>query len=173
MNSGGTGNTDSAPCEGFWSCLPKRGLPPIEFFKISGEFEGNTEERTFVAFGWTFFYWEFHVAKRRYEKRRHCRAKVKWPVVIRTPKGLVDGKTENLSLGGAQIRLSEELHFGNNLLMVVTAEDRFIALSAQIVWSTESDSGSNRGKPGGIGVRFTRMNLNDRQFLHSQIAKSL
>jgi hypothetical protein len=37
------------------------------------------------------------------ENRRHRRARIKWPVVMTTPDGLIDGQTQNLSLGGGCI----------------------------------------------------------------------
>jgi len=84
--------------------------------------------------------------------------------VIQTPTGLVDGKTENLSLGGALIRLSGHLNSNHNLPLVLDAKGRLIPCTAQIVWSEERNlSGQKRFLA--IGVRFTRMMLHDREFL--------
>ncbi len=106
------------------------------------------------------------------ENRRHPRAEVKWPVVILTPSGLVDGKTENLGLGGTFIRLSGQLESNHNLSVVITVKGRFISCTAQVVWAdTPSSAGQN--KASGIGVRFTRMMLNDRSFLHYEISNRL
>jgi hypothetical protein len=49
------------------------------------------------------------------DNRRHARVRVRWPVVIQTPTGLVDGTTEDLSLSGAFIRLSKDLNSNHNL----------------------------------------------------------
>ncbi|MGD8915969.1 MAG: PilZ domain-containing protein [Syntrophobacterales bacterium] len=103
------------------------------------------------------------------DNRRHSRARVKWPVVIQTPTGLVDGKTEDLSLGGAFIRLSRELNSNHNLPLVLDVKGRFIPCNAQIVWSDERNLSDQR-KFLGIGVRFTRMMLHDREFLYSEIS---
>jgi hypothetical protein len=103
------------------------------------------------------------------DNRRHSRARVKWLVVIQTPTGLVDGKTENLSLGGAFIRLSNELNSSHNLPVVLNAKGRFIPCTAQIVWSNERNLSDQR-KFLGIGVRFTRMMLHDREFLYREIS---
>ncbi len=106
------------------------------------------------------------------EKRRHPRAEVKWPVVIVTPERLVDGKTENLSLNGTFIRLSGQFKSNHNLPMVITVNGRFISCTAQVVWSdTPGPADHNRGI--GMGVRFTRMMLNDRSFLHGEISDHL
>ena len=106
------------------------------------------------------------------ENRRHPRAEVKWPVVILTPNGLVDGKTENLGLGGTFIRLSGQLKSDHNLPVVITVKGRFISCTAQVVWSDiPGSAGQNRAS--GIGVRFTKMMLNDRSFLHYEISNHL
>jgi hypothetical protein len=103
------------------------------------------------------------------ERRRHPRVKVKWPVSINAPTGLVDGTTENLSLGGAFIRLSNELNSNHNLSLVLDVKGRFIPCTAQVVWSDERNFSDQR-KFLGIGVRFTRMMLHDRAFLHGEIS---
>ena len=104
------------------------------------------------------------------DNRRHSRARVKWPVVIQTPTGLVDGKTENLSLGGAFIRLSSQLNSNQNLPLVLDAKGRLIPCTAQIVWSEERNLSDQR-RLLAIGVRFTRMMLHDREFLYGQISE--
>jgi len=103
------------------------------------------------------------------DNRRHQRARVKWPVVIQTPTGLVDGKAENLSLSGAFIRLPSQLECNHNLPMVIDVKGRFIPCTTQVVWSDES-SPSHQSKSLGIGVRFTRMMLHDREFLYGEIS---
>jgi hypothetical protein len=108
----------------------------------------------------------------RVDKRRHSRARVKWPVVIQTPTGLFDGKTEDISLGGAFIRLSRELNSNYNLPMVFDAKGRLIPCNAQIVWSDKRNLSDQR-RFLGIGVRFTRMMLNDREFLYREISNHI
>jgi len=103
------------------------------------------------------------------DNRRHSRARVRWPVVIQTSSGLVNGKTENLSLGGAFIRLSNQLNTDNNLPLVLDAKGRLIPCNAQIVWSEERNL-SDHTRRLGIGVRFTRMMLHDREFLYRAIS---
>ena len=106
------------------------------------------------------------------EKRRHPRAEIKWPVVMMTHGGLADGKTENLSLGGASIRFLEQPNSSHSLAMVITANGRLISLTAEVVWSdTQSrDAKSNFCK---IGVRFTKIMISDRQFLSKVISNHL
>ena len=102
------------------------------------------------------------------DNRRHTRAKVKWPVSINAPTGIVDGITENLSLSGAFIRLSKQLSYSDEMPLVLKAKGRLIPCTAQVVWSDERNLSDQR-KFLGIGVRFTRMMLHDREFLHREI----
>jgi hypothetical protein len=53
------------------------------------------------------------------ENRLHTRAKVKWPVSIQAPTGIIDGTTENLSLSGAFIRLSKQLNSSAEIPLVL------------------------------------------------------
>ena len=103
------------------------------------------------------------------DNRHHTRAKVNWPVSINAPTGIVDGTTENLSLNGAFIRLSKQLSYSDELPLVLKAKGRLIPCSAEVVWSDESEVSDQR-KSLGIGVRFTRMMLHDRAFLHGEIS---
>ena len=106
------------------------------------------------------------------ENRRHPRAEVKWPVVILSPNGLVDGKTQNISLGGIFIRLAGRLKSNHNVPVVITVKGRFISCTARAVWS-DNPSPADQNKVIGIGFRFTKMMLNDRSFLHSEISNRL
>ena len=106
------------------------------------------------------------------DSRRHPRAEVKWPVVILSPNGLVDGKTENISLSGTFIRLAGQLKSNHNLPVVITVKGRFILCTAQVVWS-DTPGPAGRNTASGMGVRFTKMMLNDRSFLHGEISDYL
>jgi hypothetical protein len=103
------------------------------------------------------------------ESRRHPRAKIKWPVVITTPNGLVDGQTQNLSLGGAFIRCPAIPNLEDDFRLVMTAKERLILVTAKVVWSNGS---SADGKPTShvMGIRFTNLSSNDRSFLSGVIS---
>ena len=103
------------------------------------------------------------------DNRHHTRAKVNWPVSINAPTGIVDGTTENLSVSGAFIRLSRQLNSSTEIPLVLNAKGRFIPCTAEVVWSDERNLSDQR-KFLGIGVRFTRMTLHDRAFLHREIS---
>ena len=106
------------------------------------------------------------------ENRPHTRAKVKWPGSIYAPTGTIDGTTENLSLNGAFIRQSKQLNSSAEIPLVLNAKRSFIPCSAQVVWSEERNLPDQR-RFLGIGVRFTRMMLHDREFLYGEILKHI
>jgi hypothetical protein len=106
------------------------------------------------------------------EKRRHPRAEIKWPVVMMTHGGLIDGRTANLSLGGASIRFPEHPNSYRSLAMVITAKGRLISLTAEVVWS-ETQGRDDKSKFCKMGVRFTKIMISDRQFLSKVISNHL
>ncbi|MDH3952514.1 MAG: PilZ domain-containing protein, partial [Deltaproteobacteria bacterium] len=69
------------------------------------------------------------------ENRRHARARIKWPVVMTTSNGLIDGQTHNVSLGGAFIRCPEKPDLEDNFRLVMSTKDRLVLVNAEIVWS--------------------------------------
>ena len=105
------------------------------------------------------------------DNRRHRRVKVKWPVVMTTNSGLADGRTHNVSLGGAFIRCSEKPKLEENFRLVMTTKDRLILVNAEVVWSNghKSDGKSTHHE---MGVRFTKLSSNDRTFLNGVISKN-
>jgi hypothetical protein len=83
--------------------------------------------------------------------------------------GLVDGQTQNISLGGAFVRCRETPDLQENFRMVMTAKERLILVNAEVIWSNESES-NDKSTFLGIGVRFTHISSNDRTFLRSVIS---
>ena len=103
------------------------------------------------------------------EKRRHQRARIKWPVVVNSPNGLLDGKTRDLSVGGTYIRCPDMPILDTNFLLVITAEERLILVTAEMVWSdTRNSDGKNISR--GMGIRFRSIKSEGRVFLHSAIS---
>lgn len=97
------------------------------------------------------------------QRRLSFRIKIEWPVRLKTRKGLVEGKTRDLSAGGAHIRCKEYLELNEPVQMTIEAPERKpIELAAVVVWSDSKDE-SNR--PRIIGVKFTEISEADRQYL--------
>ncbi|MCG6917038.1 MAG: PilZ domain-containing protein [Deltaproteobacteria bacterium] len=105
-----------------------------------------------------------------HENRRHRRIKIKWPVVMTTTSGLADGRTHNISLGGAFIRCTEKPVLEDNFRLVMTTKDRLILVNAEVVWSNGHKS-EGKSTHHEMGVRFTKLSSNDRTFLSSVISK--
>ena len=104
------------------------------------------------------------------DNRHNSRAKGKWPVVIQIATGpIIGGKTENLSLSGAFIRLPRQSDSDHNLAAVLDVKERFIPCTARLVWSDERSS-SDQSKPPGLGVHFTRMMLHNLEFVYGEIS---
>jgi c-di-GMP-binding flagellar brake protein YcgR len=72
------------------------------------------------------------------QRRLSFRIKVDWPVTLETKKGLVEGKTKDISAGGA------------------------LKMAAIVIWSNNKNE-SNR--PRVIGVKFTEISLADLKYL--------
>ncbi len=104
------------------------------------------------------------------ENRRHRRVKIKWPVVMTTSNGLVDGRTHNISLGGAFIRCTERPSLEDNFRLVMTTKDRLILVNAEVVWSNGQKS-EGKSTHHEMGVRFTKLSSNDRTFLSGVISR--
>ena len=67
---------------------------------------------------------------------------------------------------------AESVQKSADLTVVINAKGRFISCTAKVVWSDTSIKASPN-KPVGVGVRFTKMMLNDRSFLHGEISRRL
>lgn len=103
------------------------------------------------------------------ENRRHPRAKVKWPVVMTTPNGLVDGQARNISLGGVCIRCPGKPDLEDNFRLVITTKDRLILVNAEVIWSNGHRS-HGKTNSHGMGIRFTKISSDDRSFIRGVIS---
>ncbi len=97
------------------------------------------------------------------QRRLSFRIKVDWPVTLETKKGLVEGKTRDISAGGAHIRCPEHLELNEPVFMTIKAPDiEPMKVIAIVIWSDSKDE-SNR--PRVIGVKFTEISLADLKYL--------
>ena len=97
------------------------------------------------------------------QRRLSFRIKVDWPVTLETKKGLVEGKTEDISAGGAHIRCTEHLELNEPVFMTIKAPDiEPMKVAAIVIWSNNKND-SNR--PRVIGVKFTEISLADLKSL--------
>ena len=97
------------------------------------------------------------------QRRLSFRIKVDWPVTLETARGLVEGKTRDISAGGAHIICTEYLHLNEPVFMTIKAPNiEPMKVTAVVVWSDSKDE-SNR--PRVIGVKFTEISLADLKYL--------
>ena len=97
------------------------------------------------------------------QKRLSFRIRVEWPVILETARGSVEGKTRDLSAGGAHIRSREHLHLNETVYMTMKAPDREpLKVAATVIWSESKDESE---RPRIIGVKFTKISAEDRQYI--------
>ena len=97
------------------------------------------------------------------QRRLSFRIKVDWPVKLETKSGMVEGRTRDISTGGAHIRCTEYLQLNEPVFMTIEAPDiEPMKVTAVVIWSDSKDE-SNR--PRIIGVKFTEVSLADRKYL--------
>ena len=97
------------------------------------------------------------------QRRLSFRIKVDWPVTLETKRGLVEGKTRDISAGGAHIRCTEYLQLNEPVYLTIKAPDiEPMKVIAIVIWSDSKDE-SNR--PRVIGVKFTEISLADLKYL--------
>jgi len=105
------------------------------------------------------------------EERQYRRVKIKWPVVMMTPNGLIDGKAKNISLGGAFIRSDKPLNPKERFkLYIIVPNRKTFKVYFEVVWLRVDCSGGDI-LPCGMGIRFTRVPRTDRQYLTEVISK--
>ena len=97
------------------------------------------------------------------QKRLSFRINVEWPVTIETARGSVEGKTKDISAGGAHIRCTEYLQLNEPVSITIeTPNNESLRVAATVIWSDNKDM-SNR--PRVIGVKFTDISPVDRVYL--------
>lgn len=108
------------------------------------------------------------------EKRSYPRAKIEWPITIKTEQGNVRGLTLNVSAGGAQIRCQNPpLLYEVFEMTIKTPElERSLVVDAQVVWST-ADLLDNELTLPIIGVSFTHISDRDRWLISTAVSMFL
>ena len=86
-----------------------------------------------------------------------------------TSSGLVDGKTRNISLGGAFVRCPAKPDLEDKFRLVMTSKDRLILVNAEVIWSN-GHKAEGKSSHHDMGVRFTNISGNDRTFLSGVIS---
>lgn len=108
------------------------------------------------------------------ERRRYPRAKIEWPVTVKTDQGVISGYTLNVSAGGATVRLQNPplVHEIIELTVKIPELDRNFEVEAQVVWST-ADIVDNELTLPIIGVNFTTISDHDRWLISTAVTQVL
>ena len=104
------------------------------------------------------------------ERRKHPRAKAKWPVTLQTAQGVINTEIHDISTEGAFIRCLDPLGPAQTFKMVINIpqSDRRLIVDSEVVWI--NDLGPDHSvRPRGMGVQFTQISGSDRQFLSRMI----
>jgi hypothetical protein len=105
------------------------------------------------------------------KSRGQPRAKVRWPVLIQTTRGSIKGETQNISASGAFIFCQDPSRLEDNFQMTINVPHRqALSLMAKVVWKTVA-SLNDEASGSGIGVQFSQISTDDRQFLQTLIKK--
>jgi hypothetical protein len=105
------------------------------------------------------------------ERRLHPRILVKWPAVVETPQGSLEGGTKDISVDGVFIFFSKEPEIGENFPIVLKpSEQRTISVVGEKIWSG-SFTIDNR-TVFGMGVQFIHISPEDRNYIAVLIEKS-
>jgi len=105
------------------------------------------------------------------ERRLHPRILVKWPAVVETPQGSLEGETKDISVDGVFIFCSKEPETGENVpILLKPSEQRTISVVGEKIWSG-SFTIDNR-TVFGMGVQFIHISPEDRNYIAVLIEKS-
>jgi uncharacterized protein (TIGR02266 family) len=100
------------------------------------------------------------------DKRAYPRAKLKWPVKIKTDEGVMEGVTLNITPDGCFIgcRKPLKLNVVFELAIQVPNSKALLKASAEVVWSNIYGP-DDEISPRGMGVRFIRIASEARKFI--------
>ncbi len=92
------------------------------------------------------------------EKRNRPRARVKWPVILQTDQGDIQGETLNITVDGALIRCQETLEPDETIEIVIDVPTlvRPLKIPAQVIHSSVSGTADEISYYE-IGVRFAEL----------------
>ena len=100
------------------------------------------------------------------ENRDYPRAKIKWPAVIKTDQGTMDGVTSDVTLNGVFIHCQKPLKLNKvfDLTINVPNSDQTLTARAEVTWSNRWGP-DDEISPRGMGVRFVEISGESRKFI--------
>jgi uncharacterized protein (TIGR02266 family) len=100
------------------------------------------------------------------ERRLYPRAKIKWPVKLKTDKGTMDGVTSDVTPNGVFIHCQKPLRLNVIFEMAIDIpnSEHSITAKAEVVWSNRWGP-DDEITPRGMGVRFVKISSEARKFI--------
>ena len=100
------------------------------------------------------------------ERRTYPRAKLKWPVVVKTGAGSLKGVTLNITPNGVFIRCRKPLRLNEiaEITIHIPNSDNSLTATAEVVWSNIYGM-DDEITPRGMGFKFLRISGKDRKFI--------
>ena len=100
------------------------------------------------------------------ERRVYPRAKIKWPIKVKTDKGTMDGVTSDVTPNGVFIHCQKPLRLNVVFEMAINIpnSEHSITAKAEVVWSNRWGP-DDEISPRGMGVRFVKISSEARKFI--------
>jgi len=100
------------------------------------------------------------------ERRIYPRAKMKWPVIVKTDEGSMDGVTSDVTPNGVFIHCQKPLRLNMVFEMAIDIpnSEHSISAKAEVVWSNRWGP-DDEITPRGMGVRFVKISSEARKFI--------
>ena len=100
------------------------------------------------------------------DRRAYPRAKLKWPVTIKTEEGSTEGVTRNITPDGCFITCRRPLRLNVvfDLAIKIPKSKSSIKATAEVVWSNIYGP-DDEISPRGMGVRFINISSEARKFI--------
>ena len=108
------------------------------------------------------------------ERRIYPRAKIKWPVKVKTDKETIDGVTSDVTPNGLFIHCNKpfKLNVLFEMAINIPNSEHSITAKAEVVWSNRWGP-DDEISPRGMGVRFVKITSEARKFIARAVINNL
>jgi len=108
------------------------------------------------------------------ERRVYPRAKIKWPVKVKTDKETMDGVTSDVTPNGVFIHCNKPLKLNVVFEMAINIpnSEHSITAKAEVVWSNRWGP-DDQISPRGMGVRFVQITGQARKLIARAVISNL
>ena len=104
------------------------------------------------------------------ERRRKPRIPIGWPAVLMTPQGPLRGVTEDISMNGILILLSETIETNDELEIVIRLDkDQEMQITVKKIWSKKLLANDSIYYE--IGFRFTKISPSAHKIIASKVSE--